>query len=47
LSGIDLISTKKKDAQRALLAGEDAARQALPAIKAALKARGLEARGRL
>lgn len=32
-SGISLISTKRKDAKRGVKAGEEAARQALPAIK--------------
>lgn len=36
-SGISLISTKRADARRALLAGEKAAEEALPAIRALLK----------
>ena len=41
VDGIGLISTSKKDARRAMLAGERAAEQALPAIKAQLQMAGL------
>lgn len=45
IEGIGLLSTKKKDAVRALAAGEEAARKALPAIKSALEQRGVRLAG--
>ena len=41
VAGIDLISTSKSDAKRALEAGREAARQALPQIKEKLKSLGV------
>lgn len=41
LNGIGLISRKRKDALRALQAGTEAAREALPTILAELKSRGI------
>lgn len=41
VDGIGLISTKKKDALRGIAAGEQAAREALPAIKAKLAQAGI------
>jgi NTE family protein len=40
--GISLISTRKSDAKRGLLAGEEAARAALPALLAKLRSYGIE-----
>jgi len=41
VEGIDLVSTRKKDARRAFEAGQEAARQALPQIKEKLRSLGV------